>query len=242
MYLVARHDFRDLAASYDAWYQTPLGAFAHAVERDAVLALADAKPGERVLDVGCGTGIYALELARQGFRVIGVDQSMEMMAIAREKFREAGLAGFWVCGSAEALPFRSASADLALAVTSLCFVPHPDRAIDEMRRIITPDGRVVLGELNRWSSWAFVRRLKGLVADTIYNRAHFWSRRELARLLDRNGLAPLAVRVVRHIPPIRRTALLKRARMLDDLLRRLLPGMGAFIVVAARRQPAEATR
>src|SRR3990172_11345053 len=53
----ARHDFRDLAASYDAWYQTPLGAFAHAVERDAVLGLAEAKPGERALDIGCGTGI-----------------------------------------------------------------------------------------------------------------------------------------------------------------------------------------
>jgi SAM-dependent methyltransferase len=128
MYLVAHHDFRDLAARYDAWYQTPLGAFAHAVERDAILALADLKPGERAFDIGCGTGIYALELARQGLRVIGLDPSLDMMTIAREKFREAGLPGFWVCGSAEALPFRSASADLAVAVTSLCFVSQPDRA------------------------------------------------------------------------------------------------------------------
>ncbi len=236
----ARHDFRDLAASYDAWYQTPSGAFAHAVERDAVLALADLKPGERAFDIGCGTGIYTLELARKGLRVIGLDPSMDMMTIAREKFREAGLAGLWVCGSAEALPFRSQSADLALAVTSLCFVSQPDRAVAEMRRVIAPDGRVVLGELNRWSSWALVRRLKGLVADTVYNRAHFWSRRELAHLLERNGLAPRAARIVLHIPPIRRVAFLKRARIVDDLLRRLLPGMGAFIVVAARRQTDDA--
>jgi len=236
VYLVARHDFKDLAASYDAWYQTPLGAVAHALERNAVLALADAKPGERAVDIGCGTGIYALELARQGLRVIGVDPSIEMIAIAREKLREAGLVGFWVCGSAEALPFRSASADLALAVTSLCFVPHPDQAVAEMRRVIAPDGRVVLGELNRWSSWALVRRLKGLVTDTIYNRAHFWSRTGLTRLLRRNGLVPRAVRIVIHIPPIRRAAFLKRARVFDNLLRRLLPGMGAFIAVGARRQ------
>ncbi len=48
---VARHDFRDLAPSDDAWYQTPLGVFAHAMERDAVLALADAKPVERAFGV-----------------------------------------------------------------------------------------------------------------------------------------------------------------------------------------------
>lgn len=240
MYLVAHHDWKDLAARYDAWYQTPLGAFAHALEQEAIFGLADVKPGERVVDIGCGTGIYALELARRGLRVIGLDSSLEMIAIAREKCREAGLASLWVCGSAEALPFRSASADLALAVTSLCFVSHPDRAIEEMHRVITLDGRVVLGELNRWSSWALVRRLKGLVMDTLYNRAHFWSRRELERLLRRNGLAPRAARIVLHIPPIRRVAFLKRARIVDDLLRRLLPGMGAFIVVAARRQTDDA--
>jgi ubiquinone/menaquinone biosynthesis C-methylase UbiE len=240
VYLVAHHDWKDLAARYDAWYQTPLGAFAHALEQEAIFGLADVKPGERVVDIGCGTGIYALELARRGLRVIGLDSSLEMIAIAREKCREAGLASLWVCGSAEALPFRSASADLALAVTSLCFVLHPDRAIDEMCRVITPDGRVVLGELNRWSSWAFVRRLKGLVMDTIYNRAHFWSRRELERLLRRNGLAPRAVRIVLHIPPIRRVTFLKRARVFDALLRRLLPWTGAFIAVAARRRSDDA--
>lgn len=240
MYLVAHHDFKDLAARYDAWYRTPLGAFAHALEEAAIFGLADVRSGERAIDIGCGTGIYALELARRGIRVVGLDASFEMIAIAREKFREAGLTGLWVCGSAEALPFRSASADLALAVTSLCFVSEPDRAIAEMRRLITPDGSVVLGELNRWSSWALVRRLKGLVADTIYNRAHFWSRRELARLLQRNGLIPRAVRIVLHIPPIRWDTFLKRAGVIDGLLGRLLPWTGAFIAVAARRQPDDA--
>ena len=236
MYLVAHHGFKDLAARYDAWYRTPLGAFAHALEEAAIFGLADVRSGERAIDIGCGTGIYALELTRRGIRVVGLDASFEMIAIAREKFREAGLTGLWVCGSAEALPFRSASADLALAVTSLCFMPHPDQAVAEMGRVIAPDGRVVLGELNRWSSWALVRRLKGLVTDTIYNRAHFWSRRELARLLQRNGLVPRAVRIVIHIPPIRRAAFLKRARVLDNLLKRLLPWTGAFIAMCATRK------
>lgn len=228
--------FQDLAARYDRWYQTPLGAFAHALEQEAIVGLADVIPGSRAIDIGCGTGIYALELARRGVRVVGVDTSFEMLAIAREKFRAAGLPGFWVCGSAEALPLRSASADLAVAVTSLCFVSEPDQAVAEMRRVITPDGRVVIGELNRWSSWALVRRLKGLVKNTIYNQAHFWSRRELERLLRRNGLMPRAARVVLHLPPIRSGGFLKRARRVDHLLKRLLPGAGAFIAIVAEGQ------
>jgi ubiquinone/menaquinone biosynthesis C-methylase UbiE len=228
--------FQDLAVRYDTWYRTPLGAFAHALEQEAIFGLAEVKPGERAVDVGCGTGIYALELARRGVCVVGIDTSFEMLALAREKFRAAGLPGFWVCGSAEALPFRSQSADLVLAVTSLCFVPYPDQAVAEMRRVLARGGRVVLGELNRWSSWALVRRLKGLVADTIYNRAHFWSRRELERLLRHNGLLPRAGRIVLHIPPIRRIALLKRVEVLDDLLKRLLPWTGAFLAIVAEKQ------
>src|SRR5581483_7348853 len=85
--------FDDLAASYDAWYQTPLGSLAHSLESEAIFDLAETKPGERAIDIGCGTGIYTLELARKGAHVVGVDPSMEMVAIAREKFRRAGLPG-----------------------------------------------------------------------------------------------------------------------------------------------------
>lgn len=229
-------NFKDLAARYDAWYQTPLGSLAHALELDAILALAGIKPGERVVDVGCGTGIYTVELVQRGAHVIGVDPSMEMLAITREKLRQAGLTGHLVCGSAEALPFRSGKFDLALAVTSLCFVSSPDRAIEEMRRVLRPGGCLVLGELNRFSLWAAWRRFKGLFRETIYNQAHFWSRRELEKLLRAKGLYSNAVRALLYFPPIPSRMFLKSYRFFEAVLGKLLPGTGAFIAVRAERR------
>lgn len=229
-------NFNDLADRYDAWYQTPLGSLAHALESEAIFDLAEAKPAERAVDIGCGTGIYTLELARRGAHVVGVDPSWEMISIAREKFRRAGLPGFFVLGSAEALPFRSGCFDLALAVTSLCFVRSPDRTIEETRRVLNSEGRLVLGELNRFSPWALWRRLKGLFTDTIYNQAHFWGRRELERLLRRRGFCVGAARMLLYFPPWNQRAVLKAYRFFETVVKKTLPGTGAFIAIKAERK------
>ncbi len=228
--------FKNLADRYDAWYQTPLGSLAHALESEAIFDLAEVKPAERAIDIGCGTGIYTLALARRGSRVVGVDPSWEMIAIAREKFRRAGLPGLLVLGSAEALPFRPGCFDLALAVTSLCFVRSPDQTIEETHRVLKPEGRLVLGELNRFSPWALWRRLKGRFTDTIYNQAHFWGRRELERLLRRRGFCVSAARTLLYFPPWNRKGVLKAYRFFETVVKKTLPGTGAFIAIKAERR------
>ncbi|TAK05895.1 MAG: methyltransferase domain-containing protein [Candidatus Manganitrophaceae bacterium] len=229
-------NFKELAARYDAWYETPLGSLAHALEQEAIFRLAETKPGERTIDIGCGTGIYTLALARRGAHVVGVDPSWEMISIAREKFRRVGLPGLFVLGSAEALPFRPGSFDLALAVTSLCFVRSPDQSIKETHRVLKPEGRLVLGELNRFSPWALWRRLKGLFTDTIYNQAHFWGKRELERLLRRRGFCVGAARMLLYFPPWNQRAVLKTYRLFETVGKKALPGTGAFIAIKAEKE------
>ena len=120
-----------------------------------VLDLAIRSGDEVVVDVGCGNGAYLAELARRrhhGF-VVGVDLSRGMLEAAHRATPAAHLATADAC----ALPLRDACADLALAMHMLYHVLEPARAVDEMRRVLTPGGRLVvvlnaedhLGELGR---------------------------------------------------------------------------------------------
>jgi SAM-dependent methyltransferase len=102
-------------------------------------------PSRSVLDVGCGFGLETLRLARlvqPGGRVAGVDKSGEFVAEARRRQQAAGLAIDFREGDAESLPFPDASFDIALAERVLVYLPHPARALGEMRRVVRPGGRL----------------------------------------------------------------------------------------------------
>ena len=82
--------FDEIASSYDGWYETPLGSFADEVEIALAFGLFEVRPGDLILDAGCGTGNFSLKLARKGARVVGVDISPDMLALAREKAAREG--------------------------------------------------------------------------------------------------------------------------------------------------------
>jgi ubiquinone/menaquinone biosynthesis C-methylase UbiE len=112
-----------------------------------LIQAADPRPGERVLDVGCGTGIVARQVAsRLGARgaVTGVDLSPSMLAVARATAAREGVAIEWREGSAEQLPFPESSFDLVLCQFALMFFANKAAALAEMRRVVTGNGRVLV--------------------------------------------------------------------------------------------------
>ena len=112
-----------------------------------LIEAADPKPGERILDLGCGTGIVARQVAsRVGAtgKVTGIDVSPNMLAIAKMAADRDGLTIEWREGNAEQLPFPDSSFDLVLSQFALMFVTNKRVALAEMRRVVTEDGRVLI--------------------------------------------------------------------------------------------------
>lgn len=207
----------DRAARYDAWFATPLGRAMDTAEARAVLDMAAPRPGERALDAGCGTGIYSRRLVERGATVTGLDMDPEMLAAARLKAPSAT----FVEGDVTALPFATDSFDLSLAVTLLCFVEDPQRAVAELVRVTRPGGRVVLAELNRWSLWAAWRRVKARRGSTTWQHARFYAPRELEALLRRAGAHDVRTAAAAYLPPGAPAWLLGRAASCERRARRL---------------------
>jgi SAM-dependent methyltransferase len=134
----------DLAAStYEPLWQAQL-----AEAQAAMLALAAPAAGERVLDVACGTGLVSLAAADgvgSGGRVLGVDLSQAMVDAATAAARRRGLGhAAFARMDAESLALADASFDLALCGLGLMYLPEPERALREMRRVLRPGGRIAL--------------------------------------------------------------------------------------------------
>ena len=106
-----------------------------------------ARPGQRALDLACGTGDIALEIAREGAVVVGLDITPRMIQLARAK-RPAGETHFLV-GDMMSLPFPDRSFDLVTAGYGIRNVPSIGPAIAEIHRVLRPGGRVVSLDFNR---------------------------------------------------------------------------------------------
>ena len=111
-------DFK-AAQHYDGWYENPANRFVADLEDQLLLRLLQPARGERILDIGCGTGRHLQVFSEMGLDVTGLDASPYMLDIAREKL---GHRAELHQGLAEDLPFEDNSFDIATLITSLEFV------------------------------------------------------------------------------------------------------------------------
>lgn len=227
-----------MQAAYAAWRESTLGRITDALERDLLLERIGRPSGLRVLEVGCGDGDLAIELASRDAHVTGVDRSERMIAAARERAAAKGDTRFQVA-SAEALPFDNDAFDVVLAVTVLCFVADATAAMNEMTRILKPGGRLIIGELGRYSSWAALRRLKGWFGSSIWSVARFRTPAELTRLANAAGLAEVSVTGGVFYPPLGLAA-----RLLGPIDRKIgaWTTLGAAFLALSARKPHHPTQ
>jgi len=183
----------EMAKSLEARGRTP----AHARLRRRFLKFVPVRSGERVLEVGCGTGVVVRDLAglvgRRG-EVVGVDASRRLLdrarALSRETARRTRIA--WRVADAASLPFAANRFDAALAVTVILHVADPVRVVREMARVTRPGGRVAVQDQDfgvvavTHPERELTERIMRGVAERVYEEPH--SGRRLPGLLRTAGL------------------------------------------------------
>ncbi len=118
---------------------------------EPVLQVAEVGPGDRLLDVACGTGVVARSAAERVAphgKVTGVDLNPAMLAVARRAAPEID----WRQGDVAALPFGERAFDVVTCQAAIFFFPDPTGALNEMRRVTRPGGRVVVQSFSSLST------------------------------------------------------------------------------------------
>lgn len=160
------------------------------------------KPGERRLEVGCGSGVLCRLLAPRigpGGQIFGLDSSLEILKVARQLAGEAGLAetAAFEVGEAERLPFAAATFDGAFAARLLLHVSNPEAVVSEMARVTKSSGWVTVMDWDfetvavDHSNRELTRRL--LHWRTDHEGGDNWSGRKLWRQMIRAGLTNLTL-------------------------------------------------
>ncbi len=166
------------------------------------------KPGERILDVGCGTGRHLLELSAFPVNLVGLDMSREdlrktwymFLLTGQEQPVHARLE--LIVGGGEGLPFPDDAFDHVLCTETLEHVPDDAAVLRELLRVLKPDGTLVISVPDEYSErllWRFSERYY----NTPGGHVRIYRRRQIRRLLRENGAVPFAVEYKQSLESVR---------------------------------------
>jgi len=228
---VARDLFAPLGPSYDRWSRV-LSLGQDPRWRQFLVSRVECEPDGSVLDVATGTAAVAIELVRQkGCRVVGIDQSPEMLAGARARVEAAGLSDriTLVEGGAEQLPFPDGAFDALTFTYLLRYVEDPGATLAELARVVRTGGIVAALEFGLprgvWRPlWELYVRVALPVSGAVIS--HGWH--EVGSFLGPS------IRDLHERLPIRKQVELWRAAGIEDVRVRRLSHGGGYVTWGRR--------
>jgi demethylmenaquinone methyltransferase/2-methoxy-6-polyprenyl-1,4-benzoquinol methylase len=228
---VARDLFAPLGPSYDRWSRL-LSLGQDPRWRQFLVSRVECGPDGSVLDVATGTAAVAIELVRQkGCRVVGIDQSPEMLAGAQARVEAAGLSDriTLVEGSAEQLPFPDGAFDALTFTYLIRYVEDPGATLAELARVVRPGGIVAALEFGLprgvWRPlWELYVRVGLPVSGAVISRG--WH--EVGSFLGPS------IRDLHERLPIRKQVELWRAAGIEDVRVRRLSLGGGYVTWGRR--------
>jgi ubiquinone/menaquinone biosynthesis C-methylase UbiE len=193
---------------YDRWFTTPIGRLVYAYESELLLELLDPQPGERILDAGCGSGIFTGGVLARGATVVGLDLSLPMLHAAIRRHVRARFLGLYA--DLSALPCADGCFDRVWSMTAIEFIEDAARTLAELERVTRPGGTIVVTTLNSLSPWAEERTQKGRAGHELFSRVFFRSPDEMRALIGSDCVVRTAVHF-RKGDPVDQVPALERA-------------------------------
>ena len=191
--------FDEWPEKYDEWFTTPIGFLVKKYETELLLSLLKPNSAEFILDAGCWTGIFTLDLLSLGTHVIGVDLSLPMLSQAVQKTR--GYHFQAVLADISFLPFQENTFNKVVSVTALEFIEDARGAMKELFRVTRKGGSIVVATLNSLSPWADRRRAEAKKGHSLFKKAIFRSPDELLAFASAKGVIKTAVHFLKEDDP-----------------------------------------
>ncbi|HEX6292406.1 MAG TPA: methyltransferase domain-containing protein [Herpetosiphonaceae bacterium] len=167
--------------------------------RQRMLDLTPTAPGQRILDVGCGIGTVAMQLAEavgSSGQVVGVDKNEVFIREAQRRAVERSLPVAFQVGDAARLELPDQSFDVVRTERTLMYLDQPERALDEMMRVLRPGGQIVIFEFDYDGTMIdapnreLTRRIVRIISDSVASSS---IGRQAQRLFKERGLQEVTV-------------------------------------------------
>lgn len=211
---------------YDMWFKTPVGTLVKKYETELLVEMLQPQQEEFILDVGCGSGIFTLDILGFGTKIIGLDISYPMLIEAEKKTAKHAFRG--TVGNMISLPFADNIFDKAFSMTALEFVADAQLAIKELHRVVRPGGIVVLTTLNSLSPWAERRIKEAAKGHDLFNSIIFRSPSDLAQLAPGDPEVKTAIHFLKGDDPETIPSLEEEGKLQNK-------NSGAFVAMAWRK-------
>ena len=172
-----------LTEKYDAWYDSEEGSSLYESELKCLKPLVE-HAFTPVLEIGVGTGRFAMHFPN----IIGVDPAENALKMAEKR----GIKTVHAYG--ENLPFEDETFGCVLIIATLCFVEDPLKILKEAKRVLKPDGSIIIGVIPKDSPWGTFYEEKKKQGSSFYSKARFNTFYDIKMMIEASGLIVAGIR------------------------------------------------